>query len=137
MANTRSAQKAMRQTERRTARNRATRSAVRTYVKKAAGAVAETSDGAAELVKQAVRALDKAAKRGIIHKNAAARRKSRLMSRLHVISVAASGEAAPTKPTAAGKKAPAGATRKAPAKKAESAAKPASPRRKPAAKKEA
>lgn len=81
----------MRQTERRTAQNRARRSAVRTYVKKAAIAVADTSDDAGEVVRQAVKALDKAAKRGIIHPNAAARRKSRLMSQLYALSVAPSG----------------------------------------------
>jgi small subunit ribosomal protein S20 len=104
MANTKSAQKAMRQTERRTAQNRAARSAVRTYVKKASLAVTEPSgDGAsaAEIVRQAVKALDKAAKRGIIHPNAAARRKSRLMSRMHALtagpSPTATSEAAPTR----------------------------------------
>ena len=70
MANTRSAQKAMRQAERRAVRNQAARSAVRTFVKKAAEAVTAT-------------AQDKAAQKGIVHRNAAARRKSRLMSRLH------------------------------------------------------
>ena len=107
MANTKSAQKAMRQTERRTAQNRAARSSVRTFVKKATLAVTEpggsTPDGlsAAEIVRQAVKALDKAAKRGIIHPNAAARRKSRLMSRVHLLSVAgerpAAAEPTPTR----------------------------------------
>ena len=103
MANTKSAQKAMRQTERRTAQNRAARSAVRTFVKKASVAVTDGSDGtsAGEIVRQAVKALDKAAKRGIIHPNAAARRKSRLMSRVHALttgpSPAAKTEAAPTR----------------------------------------
>ncbi|HEX8968713.1 MAG TPA: 30S ribosomal protein S20, partial [Chloroflexota bacterium] len=40
------------------------------------------------VVRDAVRALDKAAQKGIVHRNAAARRKSRLMSRLHQLSVA-------------------------------------------------
>jgi small subunit ribosomal protein S20 len=101
MANTKSAQKAMRQTERRTAHNRAARSAVRTFVKKASLAVSEPSDDTAEIIRQAVKALDKAAKRGIIHPNAAARRKSRLMSRAHVLATsgpaAAPAEASPTR----------------------------------------
>ena len=103
MANTKSAQKAMRQTERRTAQNRAARSAVRTFVKKASVAVSEPSDDTAEIVRQAVQALDKAAKRGIIHPNAAARRKSRLMSRAHALSTgggearAATAETTPTR----------------------------------------
>ena len=83
MANTTSAQKAMRQATRRAARNQAARSAVRTFFKKASVAVAGTGQNAADVVLEAVRALDKAAQRGIIHRNAAARRKSRLMSRLH------------------------------------------------------
>jgi small subunit ribosomal protein S20 len=102
LANTKSAQKAMRQTERRTAQNRSRRSAVRTFVKKAGIAVLGTSDNAAEVVRQAVKALDKAAKRGIIHPNAAARRKSRLMSQVHGLGSAAStsgatAEAAPSR----------------------------------------
>jgi small subunit ribosomal protein S20 len=89
VANTRSAQKAMRQAERRSARNRAARSAVRTYVKTATEAVAAGSaDDASESVHAAVRALDKAAQKGIVHRNAAARRKSRLMSRLFRLSIA-------------------------------------------------
>jgi len=78
----------MRQAERRAARNQAARSAVRTYVKKAVDAVAGTAEEAAAIVRDAVRALDKAAQKGIVHRNAAARRKSRLMSRLHRQSVA-------------------------------------------------
>jgi small subunit ribosomal protein S20 len=91
VANTKSAQKAMRQAERRALRNRAARSSVRTYVKNATDAVATSSTDAADaadVVRAAVRALDKAAQKGIVHRNAAARRKSRLMSRLYRLSVA-------------------------------------------------
>src|SRR3989442_2012058 len=73
----------MRQAERRAVRNQAARSAVRTFVKKAAEAVSATAQDAWKVVRDAVRALDKAAQKGIVHRNAAARRKSRLMSRLH------------------------------------------------------
>jgi small subunit ribosomal protein S20 len=123
----------MRQAQRRAARNQSARSAVRTYFKKASVAVASSSDDAAAIVVEAVSALDKAAQRGIIHRNAAARRKSRLMGRLHQISLAkASAETAAkpeTKPTrgrtaaksaASGDKKPAArkpAARKAPSKK--------------------
>ena len=93
MANTSSAQKAMRQAQRRAARNQSARSAVRTYFKKASVAVASSSDDAAAVVVEAVSALDRAAQRGIIHRNAAARRKSRLMARLHQISLAAKAAA--------------------------------------------
>jgi small subunit ribosomal protein S20 len=87
LANTKSAQKAMRQAETRARRNQAARSAVRTFVKNAAAAVADGGETTAEVVRQAVRALDKAAQKGIIHRNAAARRKSRLMMRLHQLSL--------------------------------------------------
>jgi small subunit ribosomal protein S20 len=87
----------MRQAERRTARNQAARSGVRTYVKNASVAVSSSGDDVADVVRQAVRALDKAAQKGIIHRNAAARRKSRLMSRLHALS------ATPAEPKAAAK----------------------------------
>jgi len=97
LANTKSAQKAWRQGQSRALRNQAARSAVRTYVKKATEAVATTAEEAASIVRAAVRALDRAAQRGIVHPNAAARRKSRLMSRLHQLSLAPSemSEAAP------------------------------------------
>jgi small subunit ribosomal protein S20 len=88
LANTKSAEKAQRQNVRRAARNRSTRSAIRTYYKKAVTAVGEAEQSAAEQVRQAVRALDKAARKGIIHPNNAGRRKSRLMSRLHALTVA-------------------------------------------------
>lgn len=131
MANTKSAQKAMRQAERRAVRNQAARSAVRTYVKKASEAVLATTANAAEVVRQAVRALDKAAQKGIVHRNAAARRKSRLMSRLHQLSTAA---ASPTAETATKAKAPArkGTTARGGTADKGSARKTASSARKPA-----
>src|SRR5262249_23494297 len=77
------------QAVRRAARNQAARSAVRTYVKKANEAVSgATVENATEVVREAVSALDKAARKGIVHRNAAARRKSRLMARLHQLSLA-------------------------------------------------
>ena len=79
----------MRQAVRRAARNQTAKSAVRTYVKKAAEAVVSTAADAAEVVREAVSALDKAAHKGIVHRNAAARRKSRLMSRLNQLSSSA------------------------------------------------
>jgi small subunit ribosomal protein S20 len=70
----RSALKRIRQTRRRTAIKTLARSASRTAVKRAR----EGGADAAELVRAASSALDKAAKRGGIHKNAARRRRSRL-----------------------------------------------------------
>lgn len=85
MANTKSAQKAQRQSERRAIRNLPIRSSVKTYVKKATAAVATADGEATEAVRLAVRALDKAAQKGIIHHNNAARRKSRLMRHLSAV----------------------------------------------------
>lgn len=56
--------------------NLAMKSSLKTYIKKAKVA---TGDNSAEAVAKAVKTLDKAVQRGIIHKNQAARRKSRMM----------------------------------------------------------
>lgn len=78
--------------EKRRVRNRAVRSAVRTYISHAREAVAggEVSEGGEgpvpEVVKRAIQALDRAAKKGVLHPNNAARRKSRLMKRLNAAS---------------------------------------------------
>ena len=86
MANTKSARKAVRHSECRHMRNRAATSSMRTFVKKARTAI-ETGveTGAEDAVRQAIVALDKAAKKGLIHRNNAARRKSRLMRRLNAL----------------------------------------------------
>ena len=83
MANTQSAIKRIRRSERRRIINQVHRSRARTYVKRtrmliAAGQIEEAEAAALE----AVRSLDKAAQKGIIHKNRAARSKSRLLKRL-------------------------------------------------------
>jgi small subunit ribosomal protein S20 len=86
LANKRSALKAHRQSERKRLRNRAVRSEVRTYVKKArVGLAAGSAEEAAPAVVAAARELDKAANKNVIHRNQAARRKSRLMKRLAAI----------------------------------------------------
>ena len=77
---TRSAAKAHRQSLNRRLRNRIVRSATRTIVKKAEAAIAAGDPEAARLaVRAALSNLDRAAKKGVIHANAAARRKSRLV----------------------------------------------------------
>jgi small subunit ribosomal protein S20 len=68
-----SAKKNMRKTRAATARNRAQRSALRTALKKARAAGAS-----AEVKLQAVKLLDRAARKGLIHRNAAGRQKSRM-----------------------------------------------------------
>ena len=62
-------------------RNISAKSAMKTFIKKAKTAVESKDKAAEEAVKLAVSAIDKTAERGIIHRNAAARRKSRLMKR--------------------------------------------------------
>ena len=83
MANTKSALKRMRQAEKRHQRNQAVKTATRTYVKKARIAIAQDPAEARDEVIAAISALDRAAKKGVIHRNNAARRKSRLMKRLN------------------------------------------------------
>jgi small subunit ribosomal protein S20 len=76
--------------EKRHVRNRAVRSAVKTYISRAREAIADGNgdDAMVVSVKRAVQALDRAAKKGIIHPNNAARRKSRLMKRVQAASAA-------------------------------------------------
>lgn len=64
-------------------RNKAYRSALRTAIKKADAAIDAKAPEAAEAVKVAVKKIDQAAVKGILHTNNAARKKSRLMNRLN------------------------------------------------------
>jgi small subunit ribosomal protein S20 len=82
MANIKSQIKRNKQNEVRRVRNKAVRSEIRTRVKNAERAVAEGSDASTEALREAVKRIDKAASKGVIHKNQAANRKSRLMKRL-------------------------------------------------------
>ena len=83
MANSRSAIKRMRQNPKRRLRNRYFTGAARSSVKKARSTMEEGSaQDARTATLEAIRALDKAAEKGVIHKNNAARRKSRLMRQL-------------------------------------------------------
>jgi small subunit ribosomal protein S20 len=87
MANHKSAIKRIRQTEKRTLHNRIFRARARTFVKKARAAIAGTDVNAAtEATRLAIQDLDKAVSKGVIHARNAARRKSRLMKQLHVMS---------------------------------------------------
>lgn len=86
MPNNASAAKRMRQEEKRRAFNRITKSVVKTQVTKARQAISSVDlsvDQTTESVRLAISELDKAAKKGVIHKNNAARRKSRLMKQLN------------------------------------------------------
>jgi small subunit ribosomal protein S20 len=83
LANTKSAIKRIRQNERRRVRNRTYAGRARSSVRKAQAAIEDgTPQDARTLTMAAVSALDKAAEKGILHRNNASRRKSRLMKRL-------------------------------------------------------
>jgi small subunit ribosomal protein S20 len=83
LANIKSQIKRNRQNEKKRARNRVYRGKARTMVAKALVAVnSSEKDTSAEAVRIAISALDKAAQQGVLHKNNAARRKSRLMKHL-------------------------------------------------------
>jgi small subunit ribosomal protein S20 len=84
LAKIKSSLKADRVARRKQARNRPIRSAVRTYIAKAVRLVSSGElESAQEAVVRSIRALDKAAQKGVIHPNNAARRKSRLMKKLN------------------------------------------------------
>ena len=83
MANTPSAKKRIRQNEKRRLRNRAVRSAVRGSVKSAREALTGKTGDSATVVREAIRAIDRAVTKGIMHRNTAARRKSSLARKLN------------------------------------------------------
>ena len=92
MANNKSAEKRIRVAERRRQRNRPYRTAARTYVKKAETAIrAGDAQSAATAVGDAISMLDRVAGKGIIHRNNAARRKSRLMAKFNRMTAGAAG----------------------------------------------
>ena len=82
MANNKSAEKRIRVNERRRLRNQAHKSAMRTLLKKAQVAIEQgvTPETGVTLL-AAIRKIDQVADKGIVHKNNAARKKSRLMAR--------------------------------------------------------
>ena len=92
MPNIKSVKKDVIRSRQRRLRNQAAKSEIKTFVKKTNAAIA-AGDAAAvdQVMSKTVSVVDKAAKRGIIHKNAAARRKSRLMRRAAQAAAAAAG----------------------------------------------
>ncbi len=86
MPNTPSAKKRLRQSEKRRLRNRWFRGRAKTFIKKAKRAIlAGDVENATYYTQLAVKALDKAAAKGILHKGNVARRKSRLMRQLNAL----------------------------------------------------
>lgn len=90
MPNISSAKKRMRAEEKRRLHNNVAKSIVRTRVTKARNAIVSSvaAPETEEAVRAALRSLDMAVSRGVIHRNNAARRKSRLMARLHAAEAA-------------------------------------------------
>ncbi len=90
MANTASAQKRIRQTVKRTARNQARKSRMRTFVKKVESAIAGGDKEAANLaLREAQPEMQRAAGKGVIHANTVARKLSRLSARVKAIAAPA------------------------------------------------
>ena len=86
MANTKSAQKAVRKIARRTAGNKSRRSQMRTYVRKVEDAItAKDAAAAAEALHNAEPLVASAAQKGIVHKNTASRKISRLTKRVKAL----------------------------------------------------
>lgn len=81
MPNIKSAKKRVLISEKQNARNRALRSNLRTSLKKADTAISENAADKEALVKATVVTIDKSVSKGILHKNTAARKKSRLLAR--------------------------------------------------------
>ena len=86
MANSPQAKKRARQAEVHRARNAGQRSMFRTYVKNVVKAIeAGNKSGAEEALKLAVPVIDRVCEKGLVHKNKAARHKSRLNQRIHAM----------------------------------------------------
>ncbi|NLW79922.1 MAG: 30S ribosomal protein S20 [Ruminococcaceae bacterium] len=85
MPNIKSQKDRMRLTAKQTARNKASRSALRTTIKKANASIDANADNKTEAVKAAAIALEKAGGKGLIHRNTASRRVSRIMKRANAV----------------------------------------------------
>ncbi len=81
MPNIKSAIKRVKTASEANAQNAQVKSAMRTAIKKADAALVAEDENAKELVNAAIKSLDKAASKGLIHKNAASRQKARLMKK--------------------------------------------------------
>ena len=83
MPNIKSAKKRVLVNATKAARNKATNSALKTAIKKANAAIDANDAAKAEAVKVAVKKLDQAAAKGLLHKNNAAHKKSQLVNKLN------------------------------------------------------
>ena len=102
MARTKSAIKAIRVSGKKRIRGKAVRTATKTFVAKARESIeGKQVDAAKEAVTTAISQLDRAARKGLLHPNNVARRKSRLVKRLNTLVTAAPAPAATPKATKA------------------------------------
>ncbi len=85
MANHKSALKRVRQNEKRKEINRSNRSKLRTSIKKVRAAVVANDKSAGDVLLSTVSLIDKAVNKGIIHRNTAARHKSRLTKHVNAL----------------------------------------------------
>ena len=122
MAHSKSALKRWRQSLVNRDRNRSVKSQTRTLLNKALVAIESNVATAEEAVRDAVSALDRAAQKGVIHINAAARGKSRLLKRFNLATANAVVTAAVSAPAAEPEKKPAARAKAAPKKDAKPAA---------------
>ena len=83
MPNIKSAKKRVKVIAVKTARNKANRSALKTEIKKANDAIAAGAENKEEIIRIAVKKIDQAAAKGLLHKNTAARRKSALAKKVN------------------------------------------------------
>jgi small subunit ribosomal protein S20 len=81
MPNHKSAEKRVRQSEKRRTINRAHRTKVRTYIKKLRAALDGKGEDIQKVLPETISVIDKSVQKGVLHKNAAARYKSRLTAR--------------------------------------------------------
>ena len=92
-----SAEKAARQAERKRLRNKSLKSATKTHLSKAEKLIAANQPEAQQAVVHTISALDRDAKKGVIHRNTAARRKSRLMKKFNQAKLSATAQHKPDK----------------------------------------
>ena len=99
MANTASARKRIRQTAKRTARNQARKSRMRTFVKKVEAAIAGgDKDAATAALRAAQPEMQRAAGKGVVHLNTVSRKLSRLSARINKLGQATAGGATAGRP---------------------------------------
>ena len=82
MPNIKSAEKRVKVIAKKTLQNKMIKSNLKTVIKKAELAIAEDSEQKEELVKQAIKRIDQASAKGVLHKNTASRKKSALTLKL-------------------------------------------------------